>query len=1773
MSAQTVVPDYTDGQIYYRSNVVNALPLFQNDSVPIGLPNDLLTIINTYDIYQIEKAFNVRGNTTVDYVYRIYFNNIQTVNSLLSDMLTLSDADYSEKIPLYFTSCTNEATNHWGTGNANSYFMKLLDYCNANALRSSTNVPVRVAVIDNAFNTAHADFNGIYDATNDFDVANNDNDPNPPGLSTNTMFEHGTHCAGTIGARNNNNPGVASFGGGFGTTLPISLIGIKATLDRAHYQFGTTSLFNPYTGIDKAAQNGARIISNSWGSGPLVPMSIAEADALHNTMVTYPNFLMVVAAGNNNSILPTMPAAAIPLSTLTAADCDRILAVGALNADNRKAVYSNYGPWVDIFAPGTDVFSLSGWNNANSTYTYKSGTSMATPMVSAIAGLVAFNNPLFTPIQIKNRIINAGINVNGQNEASLIGNLGSGRIDMVNALTGNASPAITIALSNTHMCMNTSTNEIITVSNLPVGVTVTGINVSIPGGSPSIFNSNSFTVSFASSGVHEVLVQLSLSTFAIYNYRTSITVFSDKLELLSDATNPVCNNSSQTINVKPLVFGNSTRQLINYSFQGVLNSFSVNARANHNGEGRLINNITTQNPLAVFNNINYFTTNVAGAEYSLATCPLVDVSYQYSTVCCDANTIINSNVNAGMAGFTTQGNSNGLVDNVCNEIEVSNSSNPFTQFSNASVGNYLLYNGPFDKTNINIPALASAIPANQNLVYTPLSLLNATHHIQSNLEHDIWNQGGQNLVTGKDYTFNFSFFTNNIGNIEQNLPMVIQVKISNGINTILLPKKTFVYRNSPQNPNGIIKVNYNILNFPHPTGSYSIAIQQVDNYAVWDFDSKLDDFALQLLQTKPCDFASQWQQWPPNNISTPNNYYSVINPITINTNTIWTDIDMAITSPTAQITVNNGATLTIDQCRLHGCSNIWPGIRVLPGGKIILRRNAMIEDAAKAVHIVAPNTSTITVMDVQNCIFNKNQESIVIENYSPNVGSYPFKVNKSVFTSRIIPVTACLPPNWTTQTALMQATVLAPNANLESPYKLMNLPFVAVPGVLNAFGQPDCHIRLKRVGFTGGTLASPIIKSFELLNNDLDFNLFDNAFKAITLENSNATFGSNVYQNGFSGIYTEKTGTTANGTGQLPYYSLKTLMVNKNKFFDIRYNMWAANYTWYNIQGCDIRSTKDVANYDVINWPPYPSNWAGYIGMYFPSSYIARLDVLNNQIYNQYNGILAYSTQGVPTSGYFTGIQNIISNTIWDKPTGNTLSSPYIGDAIVTGFNNSTTLNTLATIANPTMNIQSNNIKGAFRGINAYGFKWNYQSLKVQDNTIVLKIDPNTNTLGTQHGIWVANSMNLHCKSNNVTGITPTATTFAGNKRQTNYRLDNNQKQVITCNTSNFGSLGFEFNGPSSAPNTQWIQGNVMTNAHFYGYLLNNGAIIGNQPASTLTPMGNSFNFTPFSINGRHSYTDNTQALNSKIYVTSGLPWQPSLNGTNAINWQYTNAVSIFTLTTAALTGCAVAPIAGNTTVINSGGTGQILTGGTVFDTKNVELNYVAKLMIYKMQRNDAGFVNSTPDMQAFYNIANAPTHPYRQMLDIEDDINNANYTAAQTKVNAFVSTNAIELNQRSYYNIAIKKGSGTPLTAEDNTELLRIAKACPHTEGECVYQERVMYNTLNTATGADYYCFTDDCDASGLYRQAPELENLATFTASVYPNPTKGGVYISTQNEKGKTIQVTITDITGKTLVQQSLLLINQTSYMETKLPHGLYLITIKNQNNESVTEKLIIN
>ena len=246
------------------------------------------------------------------------------------------------------------------------------------------------------------DNNGYVDDVHGWDFSDGDNNPDD-------YDNHGTHTAGTIAAVTNNGIGVA------GIAFDATVLPCKIFPDASDAVIAEAFVY--------AADNGAIVSSNSWGySAPGPPSQIIE-DAIDYFLVVS-NGVVVFAAGNDNTNDPTWgyPASYPP-----------VMAVAATDHNDIKASFSNWGDWVDVSAPGVDI-----WSTVIGGYDSFSGTSMACPQVAAIAALL-FANGMTDGSAVRTQIESSAESIDSQNPG-YEGLLGSGRVNANFALTSGPFP-------------------------------------------------------------------------------------------------------------------------------------------------------------------------------------------------------------------------------------------------------------------------------------------------------------------------------------------------------------------------------------------------------------------------------------------------------------------------------------------------------------------------------------------------------------------------------------------------------------------------------------------------------------------------------------------------------------------------------------------------------------------------------------------------------------------------------------------------------------------------------------------------------------------------------------------------------------------------------------------------------------------------------------------------------------------------------------------------------------------------------------------------------------------------------------------------------------------------------------------------------------------------------------------------------------------------------------------------------------------------------------
>jgi hypothetical protein len=207
------------------------------------------------------------------------------------------------------------------------------------------------------------DGNGYVDDVHGWDVADDNNTVLPPSDRLD-VFYHGTHLAGVVIQ-------VARRVYGDGAIGRIEIMPVKALSDTAD----RTYLNDGYKGIEYAIQAGADIVLSAWSVGHISENELRILRQAHENGI-----LIVGSAGNFAERSEMYPAAA--------AD---VLAVTALDEETRDAGRFNFGQFVDLAAPGTNIRSAS--TRSDTAYEIKEGTSQAAAIAAAAAAVVKLQNP------------------------------------------------------------------------------------------------------------------------------------------------------------------------------------------------------------------------------------------------------------------------------------------------------------------------------------------------------------------------------------------------------------------------------------------------------------------------------------------------------------------------------------------------------------------------------------------------------------------------------------------------------------------------------------------------------------------------------------------------------------------------------------------------------------------------------------------------------------------------------------------------------------------------------------------------------------------------------------------------------------------------------------------------------------------------------------------------------------------------------------------------------------------------------------------------------------------------------------------------------------------------------------------------------------------------------------------------------------------------------------------------------------------------------------
>lgn len=282
------------------------------------------------------------------------------------------------------------------------WHMDAIDLNDAWQIETGSNT-VKVGVLDTGIDANHPDLQGKVDTSLSRNFA-------PDGVSATTdPFGHGTHVAGIIGGSGNNSLGIR------GVCQNITLVSLRVmypnpggpTIENPNLEYTTPLIVA--NAINYAEANNIPILNLSINAGNQYPQ---EQFVLRTALENYSG--LAICSSGNKGFNTDLTEGSNPA---TAEGYDNIISVGASTPQNTRADFSNYGKvTVDLFAPGdtiascysTTVCMSSGCTESGHLshgYHVRSGTSMATPLVTGVVALVVSSHPNLSANEIISLIL------------------------------------------------------------------------------------------------------------------------------------------------------------------------------------------------------------------------------------------------------------------------------------------------------------------------------------------------------------------------------------------------------------------------------------------------------------------------------------------------------------------------------------------------------------------------------------------------------------------------------------------------------------------------------------------------------------------------------------------------------------------------------------------------------------------------------------------------------------------------------------------------------------------------------------------------------------------------------------------------------------------------------------------------------------------------------------------------------------------------------------------------------------------------------------------------------------------------------------------------------------------------------------------------------------------------------------------------------------------------------------------------------------------------
>ncbi len=393
-----------------------------------------------------ELAADFGGSVARTFRHALRGVEVNVSESAARRIAALENVKYVQQNHLVTIQGTQSPTPSWGLDRIDQRALPL----NNSFTYPNTASGVKAYIIDTGIRTTHTDFGGraVWGTNTTGDGNNTD------------CHGHGTHVAST------------TAGTTYGVAKAASLVAVKV-LNCA----GSGSNAGVIAGIDWVTGNhgaGQAAVANmSLGGG----FNQATNDAVTASIADGVSY--AIAAGNENG---SNACNVSPASTPNA------ITVGSTTNTDARSSFSNIGTCLDIFAPGSSI--TAAWGTSDTATNTISGTSMATPHVAGAAALVLGTNPSWTPLQVRDFLVNNATN-------GVVTNPGTGSPNkLLYVVNDTPSQDFSVAVSPTSGAVNPGSSLTATVSTATTAGAPQTVNLSasgLPAGATASFSPSSVT--------------------------------------------------------------------------------------------------------------------------------------------------------------------------------------------------------------------------------------------------------------------------------------------------------------------------------------------------------------------------------------------------------------------------------------------------------------------------------------------------------------------------------------------------------------------------------------------------------------------------------------------------------------------------------------------------------------------------------------------------------------------------------------------------------------------------------------------------------------------------------------------------------------------------------------------------------------------------------------------------------------------------------------------------------------------------------------------------------------------------------------------------------------------------------------------------------------------------------------------------------------------------------------------------------------------------------